>query len=251
MSNNRRSASAIASNPFVAGLIGMAAGFFVCWIFMVRPLMVHLDAREKALHEWERINREEREAIATIKSIGVEELRKWVSTLDEQNTRYAELQTFLHKQELELVGPATTHLVIALTAVLSVFLFVGWMMRDSNADAARTLHNAIAVLPALRESIEHQIASQRTVAPGVKELQEDRSKLSALTSPVTLSGRIKKLVKPSCGYISPDNGGPDVFFHKNDVTATDDRPIREGQPVRFCLGADRDGRTCARQIEIA
>lgn len=141
------------SNPLFAGIVGASVGFFLCWSTMVRPLVVHLDQREKALHEWERINRQEREAIADIKTIGTEELRKWVSTLDEQNTRYAQLQSLLHKQELSLVGPATTHLWISLIAVLGVVGFAMWMMRDSNADAARTLHSAVAVLPSLREAL--------------------------------------------------------------------------------------------------
>jgi cold shock CspA family protein len=249
--SKNRSVPALASNPLAAGLIGVAAGFLVCWIFMVRPLMVHLDAREQALHEWERINRQEREAIATVKSIGVEELRKWVSTLDEQNTRYAEIQTLLHKQELELVGPPTTHLVIALAGVISVFVFVGWMMRDSNADAARTLHNAVAVLPALRESIEHQLAFQSIVSPSVESLPDSPPKVPASIAHQTLSGRIKKLVRPTYGYIAPDIGGPDVFFHKNDLKPAGISSISEGQPVIYCLGADSEGRTCAKDIEFA
>jgi hypothetical protein len=140
-------------NPFVTGLVGLALGAILCWWFMVRPLESRLDAREKSLQEWERINRMERESIANIKTISVEELRKWVSTLDEQNTRYAELQAILHKQEIELTSPATAHLFIALLAGLATVGFASWMVRDSNADAARTLNNAVAVLPSLREAL--------------------------------------------------------------------------------------------------
>ena len=142
---------------FIAGLAGLALGSILCWWFMVRPLEARLDAREKSLQEWERINRMERESIANIKTINIEELRKWVSTLDEQNTRYAELQTILHKQEIELTGPATTHLFIALIAVLGTVGFAAWMVRDSNADAARTLNNAVAVLPSLQEALRARL----------------------------------------------------------------------------------------------
>ncbi|HEU5116961.1 MAG TPA: hypothetical protein VFT74_09830, partial [Isosphaeraceae bacterium] len=132
--------------------------------FLVRPLEANLNARETALQEWERINRMEREAVSDIKTINIGELRKWVSTLDEQNTRYAELQMLLHRQELAMTGPATTHLVIALLVVVGAVGFVTWMIRDGNADAARTLYSAVAVLPSLSEAL-HARLEETPVSP--------------------------------------------------------------------------------------
>jgi hypothetical protein len=80
-----------------------------------------MDAQEESLREWERINRKERDAIATIKSISVEELRKWVATLDEQNTRYAELQRLEHEQELRMTGPGISYILLAAFIVLVFF----------------------------------------------------------------------------------------------------------------------------------
>lgn len=141
-------------NPVFCAGLAVIFGFTMCYVTMVRPLQVRLDKREEALLEWERINRLEREAVGTMKTISTEEMRKWVATLDEQNTRFTSLQSKLHKQELELTGPATSYLVIALLAVVSVAGFAAWMIRDDNADAARTLQNAVALLPSLRESIK-------------------------------------------------------------------------------------------------
>jgi hypothetical protein len=171
-------------NSLVAGFVGLALGVIVgslsMWWFEVRPLNVRLDARERSLQEWERINRMERESIANIKSINVEELRKWLATLDEQNTRYAELQTVLHKQEIELMGPATTHLFIVLIAVMGTVAFVAWMVRDSNADAARTLNNAVAVLPSLREALRARL--------GHADITESDKAIAAQTTQPSLEG---------------------------------------------------------------
>lgn len=240
------------SNPLVGLLAGVAVGFLLCWFTMVRPLVVHLDQREQSLREWERINRQEREAIADIKTIGTEELRKWVSTLDEQNTRYAQLQSLLHKQELSLVGPATTHLWISLLAVLGVIAFAMWMMRDGNADAARTLHSAVAVLPSLREALREK----RTL---LEPPTFDNRTLPASSS---TSGRVlpnnRKSGKVTCffaekayGFIASNDGGDEVFFHSDSVKlASDSQGIREGDVVSFRLSSDRSGRPCAEDVEI-
>lgn len=251
MSRRFKAGIALLSNPLVAGIVGASVGFFLCWSTMVRPLVVHLDQREKALHEWERINRQEREAIADIKTIGTEELRKWVSTLDEQNTRYAQLQSLLHKQELSLVGPATTHLWISLIAVLGVVGFAMWMMRDSNADAARTLHNAVAVLPSLREALRDKRTS-------LEARSTDAVKLEAVTPSHTYAlsvnrktGKVKRFIaEKAYGFIAPDGGGVEIFFHKSCVKLLESQEIADGIAVSFRLSKDRSGRPCAEDVEI-
>src|SRR4051812_1168432 len=101
-------------------LIGVAASFIFCWFSMVVPQQRTLEARERSLQQWEQLNRVERETIAAQKAISVEELRKWVATADEQGARFAELQRILHRQEVELSGPAPTYVVIAGVVVLGV-----------------------------------------------------------------------------------------------------------------------------------
>jgi cold shock CspA family protein len=240
------------SNPLVAGVVGASIGFLLCWSTMVRPLVVHLDQREKSLHEWERINRQEREAIADIKTIGTEELRKWVSTLDEQNTRYAQLQSLLHKQELSLVGPSTSHLWISLVAVLGVVGFVMWMMRDSNADAARTLRSAVAVLPSLREALRENRAALEEPATDAVRLEAVNPSHTRALSTNRKTGKVTKFIPDRAfGFIVPDDGGAEVFFHRSTVKSLDSRRIADGIAVSFRLGKDRSGRPCAEDVEIS
>lgn len=150
-----------ASNPLVTAVLGAAVGFVFCWWFLAMPLRSSLAAREESLQEWERINRLERAAVADMKTISTEELRKWVATIDDQNTRYAEMTRRLHQQEIALTGPGTSYLVLAVIALLGTAGFVAWMARDANADAAVTLNNAVAVLPALRAGLDERISAER------------------------------------------------------------------------------------------
>lgn len=230
-------------NPFVTGFVGLALGLILCWWFMVRPLEARLDAREKALQEWERINRMERESIANIKTINIEELRKWVSTLDEQNTRYAELQTILHKQEIELTGPATTHLFIALIAVLGAVGFAAWMVRDSNADAARTLNNAVAVLPSLREAL--RVRSGDAVSTEMDKAIVIETPRQSLLAPAMPCGSIVKYIdEKGFGFISPDSGGEEIFFHRDQLIASPTTRLEVGLRVSYQNGKDGKGRPC-------
>lgn len=143
-------------------LIGFAAALIFCWFTWVRPLQANLDAREKSLQEWERINRLEREAVATIKTISIEEWRKWVSTVDEQNSRFAELQRISHEQEVRLAGPAHTYILIAAAVVLGVVVSVVFWLRDGNASAATTLDNIAGLAP---EQIIRSAVMARFVNP--------------------------------------------------------------------------------------
>lgn len=42
------------------------------------------------------------------------------------------------------------------------------------------------------------------------------------------------------GFITPDNGGKDLFVHANNVNG-DPKSLREGQKVEFVEGAGRKG----------
>ena len=227
---------------------GLVLGFFLCWWNMVLPLEVRLDAREKSLQEWERINRMEREAIANIKTINIEQLRKWVSTLSEQNARYTELLTLLHKQELALNGLATTHLWIALIAVVGTAAYVSWIVKDSNADAARTLYNAVAILPSLKEAIQGRVemSTATSLESGqVLEFARDRH-----TSP-TLHGTIVKYTEDKrYGFISPDLKGNDLFFHRDQISDSSKCESYVGKRVSYQIGFDSRRRSCARNIRV-
>ncbi len=158
-------------NPWFGGLIGLLIGFaaalIFCWFTWVRPLQANLDAREESLREWERINRMEREAVATIKTIWIEELRNWVATVDEQNSRFAELQRIAHEREMQLAGPAHTYILIAAAVVLGIVGSVVFWLRDGNASAATTLDNIAGLAPEqiIRAAVMARLANPQ-LSPG-------------------------------------------------------------------------------------
>lgn len=158
----------MSGNSLLGGLVGLLIGFaaalIFCWFTWVRPLQANLDAREKSLQEWERINRMEREAVGTIKTISIEELRRWVATVDEQNSRFAELQRLAHEQEMQLAGPAHTYILIAAAVVLGVVGMVVFWLRDGNASAATTLDNIAGLAP---EQIIRSAVMARLVQPQI------------------------------------------------------------------------------------
>ena len=55
------------------------------------------------------------------------------------------------------------------------------------------------------------------------------------------------------GFITPDSGGEDVFFHSSSVEGATFDELREGQHVEFTAGADprNPSRTRAEQVRIA
>jgi len=48
-----------------------------------------------------------------------------------------------------------------------------------------------------------------------------------------MQGKIKKLHENGYGFIIPDNGGKDVFFHRNDLGQDDFETLEEGMSVSF------------------
>jgi len=78
-----------------------------------------------------------------------------------QNVRFAELQARLRKQELGMSDLTAPYLWIVLIAVLGACGYIVFLVRDGNADAARTLDNAVAVLPALRRSLHPQLEGEK------------------------------------------------------------------------------------------
>jgi cold shock protein len=63
-------------------------------------------------------------------------------------------------------------------------------------------------------------------------------------------GKIKLFNDPKgYGFIKPDDGGADVFFHVSALQEGDD--IRPGQAVRFATGVDRkNGKVRATLVDL-
>ncbi len=48
-----------------------------------------------------------------------------------------------------------------------------------------------------------------------------------------MQGQIKRLNEKKFGFIAPDNGEKDLFFHANDLVGVDFNSLREGDSVTF------------------
>ncbi|MDE2105323.1 MAG: cold-shock protein [Patescibacteria group bacterium] len=57
--------------------------------------------------------------------------------------------------------------------------------------------------------------------------------------------------KKGWGFISPANGGKDVFVHVSAVEDSGMKSLNEGQKVFYELAHDRNGRDNAVNIEVA
>jgi cold shock protein len=236
------------NSPFLWGLVGFCAAMIFCEFTWVRPLRAQLNAREKSLQEWERINRQEREAIATIKTISTEELKKWVATLDEQNKRFAELQSKLHQQEIELTGPATSYILIASVVILAVIGLVVFWLRDANAAAATTLENVAALAPEdmMRSIFVATLASREPI----NVLVNDKPATPALAAPAPrpalengdAAGEVVLFFgDKGYGFILPDGESENIWFHVTDVLAADHPKVGQGVRVLFRRATGKKG----------
>lgn len=48
-----------------------------------------------------------------------------------------------------------------------------------------------------------------------------------------MQGQIKRLNEKKFGFITPEDGGKDLFFHGNDLVGVDFNSLREGDTVSF------------------
>lgn len=48
-----------------------------------------------------------------------------------------------------------------------------------------------------------------------------------------MQGQIKRLNEKKFGFIAPDNGEKDLFFHANDLVGVDFNSLQEGDSVTF------------------
>jgi len=141
--------------------VGLVVGFAIAWFVLLSPMKASVEARERAVQQWEALVAKERQAVGEIKHLSVEELRKWTAAVTEQNTRFADVQRQLHRQEIELTGPGTAFVAIAGFAVLAGLGFAAGMAVDGNREAATTLDNIAALAPAQMVTVSQVAAAER------------------------------------------------------------------------------------------
>ncbi len=64
-------------------------------------------------------------------------------------------------------------------------------------------------------------------------------------------GTIKKLMDRGFGFIQPESGGGDIFFHSNDLEGVEFNNLKEGAEVEFEKGQENDGRNKAIKVKLA
>jgi cold shock protein len=56
-----------------------------------------------------------------------------------------------------------------------------------------------------------------------------------------MKGKIKRLNENGYGFIAPEDGGPDLFFHKSDCSAGNFTELAENNDVTFEKGESPKG----------
>lgn len=56
-----------------------------------------------------------------------------------------------------------------------------------------------------------------------------------------MKGTIKRINENGYGFITPEQGGSDVFFHASDCSNQDFKEMQQGQEVNFEMGQSPKG----------
>jgi CspA family cold shock protein len=56
-----------------------------------------------------------------------------------------------------------------------------------------------------------------------------------------MKGTIKRVTDKGFGFITPEDGGKDIFFHANDCVDQNFKDMREGDAVTFEMGQSPKG----------
>ena len=107
----------------------------------------------------------------------------------------------------------------------------------------------VAILPSLRE-----LARSRSVA-AIESSSTSSHFAEDNQAPPGIGGRrpgriVDYFEDRSYGYIRPEGGNGKVFFHKSEVGDAESVRLRPSLQVTYVDGKDRQGRACAKEIQI-
>ncbi|MDP6439209.1 MAG: hypothetical protein QGH74_06225 [Candidatus Brocadiia bacterium] len=131
----------------VALLIGVIAGYLFCYGTSVRHLRSELRYARKSMHQWEELQRQEREKISMLQELSVAQIEKYVAALDESSRRFLELQNLLNQKELQLAEAPSAYIIVPSAFIAVLLLVTALILRDSNQQAVTTLENVVAMAP--------------------------------------------------------------------------------------------------------
>lgn len=65
-----------------------------------------------------------------------------------------------------------------------------------------------------------------------------------------MNGKIKSLKDKGFGFIEPEGGGNDIFFHASDVTNAQFSDLQVGQAVSYDKGSGKEGKPRAADVRV-
>lgn len=113
--------SSLISSFLIGSIIGCLFGYGITYLVMVKPLKYDVDSSKRINEEWEKLVNIERQRVLDLKNVTEKTAIKYLSQIDEMNTKFAELQGAIHEAEAEM---GWTNWVYVLFAVIIVFLAI-------------------------------------------------------------------------------------------------------------------------------
>lgn len=148
-------------------LIGFASSLILTYFMWIQPLSGDLADRRKDVARREEVLAEQARALEAMKQGANAEMFKLVADVNDFNSRARAIEAKLHEQEVDLTGAATSHVVVALLAILGLLGYAAFVSRDTNASAAYAMQTAVSLLPALSRGIRDAQGGERLAAAPV------------------------------------------------------------------------------------
>ncbi|MHC4947452.1 MAG: cold shock domain-containing protein [Planctomycetota bacterium] len=226
MSPQARDAQASAG-VVAAIVVAFAFGYGICYFFLVFPKQRLAQQQYEMLEDRQRLAVEQLEQLQLMTNMSEEQLVEWVARTREVNHRFTEVMAEFGRREARIASPAVWLTALVTATALIGFLVTTWLVRDANADAATTIRNIANAAPpeivkmCVRERLDRR--DRAAVAPA-----------PAAAAATEMTGIVKSFnVRKGFGFIVPDNGDRDVFFHISGVDLESRERIEQGIRLQY------------------